>query len=297
MASCSADEAERAPGDDPAPDALLAHNQDKSPRLDRCPDPRIDRAYLTADGEVLPIACGRNRCPYCRRRNVQVTAAMMGLNAARSETPPRQAVLTTTREWVDDATLREGWRQFARQVRKEVAPESRYAWFREWTTGRADGVRRTHYHSIWSHLDDDQGQAVAAISRDVWSRIAGAYSEKAHGAKPIWDAGGLARYVAGLAGHHLKAGQTPPPGWLGRRFGTSRGFYATPAADLRKEATAVVRDDRLRHHLERAMVSDSALPDELPLEIWDDLLTARLEEARSRPPVRVVRIDPSTWAR
>jgi hypothetical protein len=222
---------------------------------------------------------------------------MMGLNAARTETPPTAAVLSTTREWVDDSTLREGWAQFARRVRREVHPDARYAWFREWTTGKRDGIRRTHYHSIWSHVDDDEAQVVAGISREVWGRVAGAYSEHAHGAKRVWDAGGLARYVAGLAGHHLKAGQAPPPGWTGRRFGTSRGFYATPPAELRKEATAAVRDARLVAHLERVMADDETTPDQLPVEIWDELLTARLEAARARPPVRVVRVSPGMWGR
>jgi hypothetical protein len=218
---------------------------------------------------------------------------MMGLNAARSDEPPTVAALSTTREWVDDATLREGWRQVARRVRKEIDPDTKYAWFREWTTGRADGIRRTHYHSIWNRLDLDQGQGVASISRDVWGRIAGAYSEKAHGAKEVWNAGGLARYVAGLAGHHLKSGQAPPPGWTGRRFGTSRGFYVGDPAELRKEATAAVRDERLAHALTLAIIDGN--PDGLPETILDDMLTDRLEEARSRPKPRVVRVDVGCW--
>jgi hypothetical protein len=291
--ACPSGGADAEPGTAPVADAVLALNRDKSPRLDEhpadrpnaCPTPRLDRAYLTSEGEVLPIPCSRNACPHCRRRNVQVTAAMMGLNAA----------LSTTRHWADEPTLREGWRSLARRVRREVHPDTRYAWFREWTTGRADGIRRTHYHSIWSHLTPEQGQHVAEISREVWSRLTGAYSTKAHGSKPVWDAGGLARYIAGLAGHHLKADQAPPPGWSGRRFGTSRGFYATDPYELRREATHAVRDERLRHHLERAMVDDAAIPDQLPADIWDELLTARLEEARNRPPVRVIRIAPGTW--
>jgi hypothetical protein len=219
---------------------------------------------------------------------------MMGLNAARVAEPPTIAALSTTREWVDDATLREGWAQMARRVRREVDPLTKYAWFREWTTGKSDGIRRTHYHSIWNRLDVEQGQAVASISRDVWGRIAGAYSEKAHGAKEVWNAGGLARYVAGLAGHHLKSGQAPPPGWTGRRFGTSRGFYAGDPKELRKEAAAAVRDERLAHAL-LCSILDGA-PDFLPEDIVDEALTELLEEARSRPPARIVRIKPGTWS-
>jgi hypothetical protein len=296
MSACSGDADRRADG--ALSCSSTGTSQESPPGKPCCPNPRADRAFLDdASGELIPIPCGRNSCPYCRGRNVQITAAMMGLNASRTDAPPRYAVLSTTREWVDDGTLREGWAQFARRVRREVHPDARYAWFREWTTGKRDGVRRTHYHSIWSHVED--GEAVASISHEVWGRIAGAYSEHAHGAQRVWDAGGLARYVAGLAGHHLKSGQAPPPGWTGRRFGTSRGYYADDPRELRKEATSMVRDDRLRAHLERVLADELPDPGDgplLPLDVFDELLTARLEEARKRPPLRVARIRSNTWA-
>jgi hypothetical protein len=112
----------------------------------------------------------------------------------------------------------------------------------------------------------------------------------------VYDAGGLARYVAGLVGHHLKANQAPPPGWSGRRFGTSRGFYAIEAAELQRQAVALVRDERLVHHLERVMVEQLDPPDGLPDFIWDELLTKRLDEAKQMPPPRVVRIADGFWA-
>jgi hypothetical protein len=301
--SCTGD----ADGQPPAPDPaghLLAHNHDKSPNLSACPTPRLNRAaeiidYDTGEVTLRPLGCRRNRCPVCRRRNVQETAAKMGLNQSLSDRPVSHAILSTTRNWASEELLREGWRQVAREVRSRrgVCPEARYAWFREWTTGRADGIRRTHYHSIWALDNDDQAADVAAISHRIWKRLTNAYSEQAHGWQRVWDAGGLARYVAGLVGHHLKAEQAPPPGWSGRRFGTSRGFYAIDSRELDKQAKAAVRDDRLRWHLEQAMASDDSIPDRLHADIWDDVLSARLEEARSRPPVRIVRVDPRSWGR
>ena len=44
------------------------------------------------------------------------------------------------------------------------------------------------------------------------------------------------------------------------------------------------------------MTADDSIPDHLPETIWDELLTARLEEARSRPPVRVIRVAPGTFS-
>lgn len=281
----------------PTAEALLAPYRDKSPRIDGCPTPRVDRAaeVIETTGEVVlrPLGCGRNSCSVCRRRNVMVTAAMHGLNAAASPTPPTYAVLSTTRDWVDDATLRLGWKTFARRVRREVRPACGYGWFREWTTGRNDGVRRTHYHSVWTHLaDDDEGKAVAEISTDVWGRLAGAWSEKAHGSKRVYDAGGLARYIAGLVGHHLKEGQSPPPGWTGRRCGTSRGYYAIEARELRRQAKEAARDRALTYRLMVELLDST--PDVLPSEIVDEVLTARLEKAKSMPKPTIV-VLPLGW--
>lgn len=259
-------------------------------RLTSCPTPREDRAFLLDSGEVVPIRCGRNGCPYCRRLNVQVTAAVMGINATEQEQPPSYAVLTTTRDWIPDEQLRECWAQFARRVRREVAPDAGYAWFREWTEGRSDGIRRTHYHSVWSGIEgDDQAAAVAEISRSIMARSAGAWSPEAHGYQRVWDSGGLTRYVAGLVGHHLKQNQQPPPGWKGRRYGVSRGWYAIPRDELLKRAKAAVRDDRLRHRLELAVIDST--PDVLPDWIVDEVVTARLEELREQPPPRVIRLN------
>lgn len=276
---------------------------DPSCRPDGCPTPRLDRAHevVTEDGELVrvPIRCWRNSCPYCRRLNVQLTAARMGLNQGLTDRPVTHAVLTTTRDWLSEQELRDTWKEFARRVRKHVCAEARYAWFREWTEGRSDGVRRTHYHSTWALDGDDQAAAVAEISRELLTERANAYSVHGHGWARVWDAGGLTRYIAGLVGHHLKASQAPPPGWSGRRFGTSRGFYGIPVDELDRQARELVRDERLTHRLERALIEELDPPDGLPAEILDDVLTplldAALERARSRPPARVVRL-PIGWA-
>jgi hypothetical protein len=108
--------------DQPAALDLLG---DKSPR--GCPRPVRGRAYLLADGRIVAIPCGLNRCPWCRRVNVMVTAAMLGADALIS--PPRLVITTTTRDWwIDDGTLREGTRQFARTIRHDIAPRFEYAW-------------------------------------------------------------------------------------------------------------------------------------------------------------------------
>ena len=126
---------------------------------------------------------------------------MVGLNeAADSSRPVRIALLTTTRDWLDDDTLREATAHFVRKVRRDVTPDFQYLWMREWTTGRAGrsgGVRRTHKHWLAKGVEGD-GEALVGAAADVWGRMAGA--EK-HFVKRVWDAGGLARSMAGLVGH------------------------------------------------------------------------------------------------
>jgi hypothetical protein len=252
------------------------------------------RAFLLADGRITPIPCGLNRCVWCRRVNVMVTAAMLGTDAL--ESPPRLAITTTTRDWwIDDATLREGTRQFARTIRRDVSPAFEYAWLREWTTGfgpRADGRRRTHKHWLAKHVEPTQVDAILGVARDVWGRVAGATE---HFVQEVWNAGGIARYVAGLAGHHLKESQAPPPGWIGRRFGTSRRYFVRLAAELRREAEVAVRDERLRVRLETAMREAFEASGPLSGEEMDAALTRAVERVRQAPKPRLVEVPGLYW--
>jgi hypothetical protein len=221
---------------------------------------------------------------------------MIGLNeTADSSRPVRIALLTTTKDWVDDATLREGTAQFVRRVRREVTPECQYVWMREWTTGRArrsGGLRRTHKHWLPKCVSEAHSEALVAVAADVWGRIAGA---ERHFVSRVWDAGGLARYMAGLVGHHLKETQAPPEGWRGRRVGTSRAYYVKPAAELRARAEELTRDRALIRRLETELVDE--LPDGVTADVFDDLLTARFEQAKLEPPPRVVAVPPDYWER
>jgi hypothetical protein len=221
---------------------------------------------------------------------------MLGLNeAADASRPIRIALLTTTRDWLDDATLREGTAQFVRKVRREITGDFQYAWMREWTTGRArrsGGVRRTHKHWLPKGVSEDDADALLGVAADVWGRIAGA---ERHFVKRVWDAGGLARYMAGLVGHHLKETQAPPAGWRGRRVGTSRAYYIKPAAELRARAEELTRDRALVHRLEAELTDE--LPDGITEDVFDDVLTLRFEQAKAQPPPRVVAVPRDYWER
>jgi hypothetical protein len=283
-------------------DTFLALLRDKSARLDQgCPNPRDGWALEVGGVELVPLPCKRVTCPYCGIRNVQTTAVMMGLNAERSEVKPSHAVLTTTRDEVADDVIREAWHQYARGVRREVGRAVPYAWFKERTTGeapRSGGVRRVHFHSAWSGLSDEEGGCVRDVSREVFGRLTGAYSRKGHGVQRVWDTGGLVRYFAGLVGHHLKHEQSAAvEGARVRRVGTSRGYYVTDPKELRREAAAIVRDERIEYRLRASILEGVA--DGLPEWILDEVLTERLRElqGQERPSYRVVKVARGWWSR
>src|SRR6187549_3399192 len=105
VSACRSDGADAEPGTPPATDTALAHNRDKSEWASGCPTPRLDRAaevvnWETGEITLRPLGCGRNGCPVCRRRNVQITAAKMGINQGLTDRPVTHAVLSTTRDWV-----------------------------------------------------------------------------------------------------------------------------------------------------------------------------------------------------
>lgn len=292
----------RAVGDE---GSSLALSRDKSEKPCKwvCPTPVATRAFELSTGERLPIACGRNRCAVCRRRNVMVTAAMLGLDAGLGEAPA-YVLLTTTERWLADWQLRRVNEEFVRRVRREISAAFEYAWLREWTSGEAPtsgGVRRTHYHWPCKGIRREHGAGLARVASEVWAKRAGA---PVVGVKPVWDAAGLGRYLAGLVGHHLKAEQAPPPGWSGRRFGASRGYYSLPAAELRARAEELVREARLVGRLERELVrlgyDGREWPDWLDGP-WADAFVDALEDeyvrAIRQPPPRVVRVPYDYWQR
>lgn len=248
-------------------------------------------------GEIMrvPLPCGRNSCAWCRRRNAYVTAMMFGIDAAAGN-PPVLALTTTTERHSEDWELRETTAQFVRKLRERVAPEVHYAWEREWTTGlRArDGRRRTHYHWLLKNVPRDAGPAIVRTAQDVYRRRAGAWR---HDVRPVWDAAGFGRYIAGLVGHHLKEAQRPPDGWKGRRVGTSRGYYSIPAAELRRCAEVAVAEERLIRGLESRLATELPGDGQIPGDVWEELLEHEYVRAIGTAPPRVVPVAHDYWER
>jgi hypothetical protein len=205
-----------------------------------------------------------------------VTATMVGLDSEAEQ--PRVVSTTTTRDHVSPDRLREGQRQFVRAVRK-VAPDARYCGFLEFSTGtaqRSGGRRRPHQHALWKGIDPDLCEEVEAIARETWKRIAGATR---HQVEEIRTPAGATMYVAS---HHQKESQAPPSWWGPcRRVWSSRGYWATPAAELRGRATEKLADSRYRHALEQAM-NDNDVP--------EDVMDEVLSKLGPRPRVEVVKV-------
>lgn len=201
-----------------------------------------------------------------------ITAAMVGLDAQVEQ--PRIVTTFTTRNPTTMPQLREAQAQIARLVRVELGPV-RYCSFLEFTTGKAarsGGRRRPHLHALWKDCDPDSAPLLAGAAASVLERTTGAWR---HDAEAIQTPAGATMYVAR---HHLKESQAPPPEWgRTRRLRPSRGYWSRPAAELRKEAAAVVRDRRLVAKLE-ASVNGGDVPDEI------------LEAARSQPAAELVHV-------
>lgn len=257
----------------------LVLNRDKSANdaPKRCPKPALGVRFRLPDGTIAPVPCGLSTCPVCSRRQGMITATMVGLDAAREQ--PRVVSTTTTRDRISPTRLRDGQHQFVRAVRREVAPHARYCSFLEFTTGTAErsgGIRRPHQHALWKGLDPSQAEAVEAIARRIWKRIAGA---TVHQVEEISTPAGATMYVAS---HHQKESQAPPKSWgPTRRVRPSRGYYSMPADELRAAATEKLADARYRHSLEQAM---------LDADVPDDVISEVLESPRSRPRPTLIRV-------
>jgi hypothetical protein len=247
-----------------------------------------------ATGEIVPIPCKRNSCPFCSRRNASINAAMLGLDAA--ERCPTIAATTTTRDAVTAAELRQGFAYMTKLIRGRHA-DAEYAALIEWTTGRAaksGGIRRPHFHSLWKGVPADDVTAVRAIAKRVWTNVAGA---KSHVVEEIRTPAGAVMYVGR---HHLKESQAPPPGFVGlRRIRTSRGYYARPARELRAEAELQVRAGKLRllltdatmRELGELLEAGNLEAAQALYERLEEALDERVQAALTGPKPRVVRIQ------
>jgi hypothetical protein len=73
-------------------------------------------------------------------------------------------------------------------------------------------------------------RCVECWTRAEWKALVGAWVVEA---RPLRTAAGAIAY---LAPHHAKTVQGPPPGWRGKRFRPSKGYFNVPVHELRRQA-------------------------------------------------------------
>lgn len=222
-----------------------------------------------ADGSYRPVRCGRsNSCAYCAWQAAAQNMLVVGIDAR--ERMPRHGITLTTKDPAFDQTrFREAIAVWFRWLRREVGP-AQYLGLLEWTTGRAatsGGHRRMHQHTLVKGLPDDVDlDDLWRHGKTRWERLTGAYRIELRELRTPMGA------LAYTVGHHHKGDQAPPPGWSGKRFRPSKGYFERPIVELRAEA-ARDRSRRVRLlKLVDELQEQDVDPDQLDEELWQQLL-------------------------
>jgi hypothetical protein len=226
----------------------------------------------------MPVRCGAsNKCWYCAMLSALENALVVRLDALEGERYPTWGLTTTTaRPGYSQPELRGAERSLFRWLRQRYG-DVQYLGFVEWTTGRAttsQGVRRPHVHHLVKGLGRPTPEAQTRLEAEVsakWLKFTGdAWRVEC---RPLRTPMGAIAY---LALHHHKEAQAPPKGWSGKRFRPSRGYFNRPVGELRSEARALLRDQRI----ERAMMEAFDVPETINADVLDDLILANIDEAR-----------------
>lgn len=238
----------------------------------RCLFPSKYAGWITAAGEFVPARCGAtNRCPYCAYLAVVENALVVALDAELGGFPRVGVTLTTADPVHDPARFRLAVADVFKALRAALGPVE-YLGFMEWTTGRgrrSGGHRRAHMHVLVKGLAPRDAPIAEAAVRAAW-RL-GSQVE----ARQLRSVAGATAY---LVHHHNKASQAPPAGYTGKRLRPSKGYYAAPVADLRRQAHELLVSKRLRRAASRAVQWEEL--DGAPEELVDRELTAALAAAR-----------------
>lgn len=218
-----------------------------------CPNWRRGLRIQDAFGNRWPVRCkSPNRCAYCGTMTAIENAEVLKLDAETGARHPNAILTLTTLRPVTSGELRQATASFMRAFRRRWGAVE-YCGFVEWTTGnseRSGGKRRIHLHVLLKGLSVGEGcyvstrrprerrpcvceapsRCVECWTRAEWRKLVGAWVVEA---RELLVAGGATAY---LSLHHRKREQGPPPGWSGKRFRPSKGYFNRPVAELREEA-------------------------------------------------------------
>lgn len=187
-------------------------------------------------GELRTGRCrATNRCDYCARLFAVETSEMLLLDAC--EDAPALYVVLTARELLDRRDCHRHLQQLRAAARKRW-PSIRWAVLVEFQRRGA-----LHLNLLVKGVPVEDADALHALLSSRWCARVDA-APRAQFVGEVSDGAGLVRYIAL---HFLKPGQSPPLGWRGHRYSSSRDYLVRPAAVMREEARAALRLKRLIH--------------------------------------------------
>lgn len=228
----------------------LVLEQDKSgsrPLRERCPDrwwlwDSISRTHLL-------MRCDRWHCPVCGQWK---RSLLIRKHRVQPPTHDPQACLTLTSVDPDipPELFRRAHAQVFQRLRRHYGAMEYFSHL-EFTTGlsaRSGGFRRPHTHSLLRFdIPPTDYLEVESLVRETWESMTGARVVQV---AALRTKGGMVAY---LSNHFAKAGQQPPPDWVGRRIRSSRGYWALGSAGTEQVALASILDDAARWKAERAL--------------------------------------------
>jgi hypothetical protein len=205
----------------------------------------------------------------CAKCSAEEDAEMLQLDAAGGDAPEVWANFTTRTETLDLERFYNGRRLVMRALQRRW-PLARYASRLEYTGGytvNSRGRRFPHWHTLLKGIAAADAPAAKAIAVAVWCRHvdalpAGQYME------PIDSAQGVIGYITQ---HFKKSNQTPPDGFTGRRFFTSRDYFTGATV---KVARARARESIARRRLTNRAIAAGLGAHDVELVVAEGLVRA-----------------------
>jgi hypothetical protein len=193
-----------------------------------------------SDGTVRRGRCrATNLCSYCAKLQAVENAEMLALDAVEHFAPEVWACVTTRSGDPRPSSFYLA-RKAVRKALRRRWPDCQDSTLVEFTTGygpRSGGVRRPHWNALLKGIPSADVEEAQEVVARVWCGQVDAEVSRQH-VGVVSDAGGLMRY---LALHFQKESQSPPKGWRGHRFTSSRGYFPEGAAVARERAKRSLR--------------------------------------------------------
>jgi hypothetical protein len=222
-----------------------------------------------------------NLCSYCAKLAAVENAEMLALDALDYGAPEVWACLTTRSADPRPSSFYHARKQVRTALRRKW-PDCQDSTLVEFTTGygpRSGGNRRPHWNALLKGVPGDQVEDAKEIVARIWCYHVDAEASRQHVGQ-VSDAGGLMRY---LALHFQKESQSPPRGWKGHRFTSSRGYFPDGAQAARSRAKESLRLGRAVYWAnavaEAAWLDDDVV---MPANELEAIIADRLLEEAAR---------------